>query len=214
MWRKYVCELGEVLQPHHNECKKLTDFQKGIGGAGYRSRYLSHAKRALYHLSYAPFLKIWGKNVLNKSRPNCWKSYPICTIPESFIYHSPIYSVLRSFCLCQVQAALTNSSNLINHRLHLFGKLIWIILLISHQDWLHKKTPFRSTTSVFSTWVNCTRGPRQQMALLKMALYLLSFLPFCQPHSSLFQRVLATASIRHPPLLALTWTKTMSTFQL
>ena len=28
--------------------------QKYIGGAGYRSRYLSHAKRALYHLSYAP----------------------------------------------------------------------------------------------------------------------------------------------------------------
>jgi hypothetical protein len=27
---------------------------KSIGGAGYRSRYLSHAKRALYHLSYAP----------------------------------------------------------------------------------------------------------------------------------------------------------------
>jgi hypothetical protein len=25
-----------------------------LGGAGYRSRYLSHAKRALYHLSYAP----------------------------------------------------------------------------------------------------------------------------------------------------------------
>ena len=25
-----------------------------VGGAGYRSRYLSHAKRALYHLSYAP----------------------------------------------------------------------------------------------------------------------------------------------------------------
>ena len=27
---------------------------KRDGGAGYRSRYLSHAKRALYHLSYAP----------------------------------------------------------------------------------------------------------------------------------------------------------------
>ena len=27
-----------------------------VGGAGYRSRYLSHAKRALYHLSYAPIL--------------------------------------------------------------------------------------------------------------------------------------------------------------
>ena len=25
-----------------------------IGGAGYRSRYLSHAKRALFHVSYAP----------------------------------------------------------------------------------------------------------------------------------------------------------------
>ena len=29
------------------------DRQKS-GDAGYRSRYLSHAKRALYHLSYAP----------------------------------------------------------------------------------------------------------------------------------------------------------------
>ena len=28
--------------------------KKYLGGAGYRSRYLSHAKRALYHLSYAP----------------------------------------------------------------------------------------------------------------------------------------------------------------
>ena len=28
--------------------------KKVLGGAGYRSRYLSHAKRALYHLSYAP----------------------------------------------------------------------------------------------------------------------------------------------------------------
>ena len=27
------------------------------GGAGYRSRYLSHAKRALYLLSYAPGCK-------------------------------------------------------------------------------------------------------------------------------------------------------------
>ena len=30
--------------------------QKVLGGAGYRSRYLSHAKRALYHLSYAPIM--------------------------------------------------------------------------------------------------------------------------------------------------------------
>ena len=35
--------------------KKEGDEKENIfGGAGYRSRYLSHAKRALYHLSYAP----------------------------------------------------------------------------------------------------------------------------------------------------------------
>ena len=28
---------------------------KNSGDAGYRSRYLSHAKRALYHLSYIPY---------------------------------------------------------------------------------------------------------------------------------------------------------------
>ena len=27
-----------------------------VGGAGYQSRYLSHAKRALYHLSYVPIV--------------------------------------------------------------------------------------------------------------------------------------------------------------
>ena len=32
----------------------IEELQKGSGGAGYRSRYLSHAKRALYQLSYAP----------------------------------------------------------------------------------------------------------------------------------------------------------------
>ena len=33
---------------------------ENFGDAGYRSRYLSHAKRALYHLSYTP-LTINGK---------------------------------------------------------------------------------------------------------------------------------------------------------
>jgi hypothetical protein len=30
--------------------------EKSFGDAGYRSPYLSHAKRALYHLSYVPFI--------------------------------------------------------------------------------------------------------------------------------------------------------------
>ncbi|CAK8689827.1 unnamed protein product [Clavelina lepadiformis] len=50
-----------------------------LGGAGYRSRYLAHAKRALYHLSYTP------------SQQNCfhidevaewlwrWTANPLCS---------------------------------------------------------------------------------------------------------------------------------------
>ena len=33
---------------------KRKKIQKEIGAAGYRSPYLSHAKRALYHMSYCP----------------------------------------------------------------------------------------------------------------------------------------------------------------
>ena len=40
-----------------------TFVKKICGGAGYRSRYLSHAKRALYHLSYAPCPCAWVKLV-------------------------------------------------------------------------------------------------------------------------------------------------------
>ena len=34
--------------------KQQTRVSSGDGAAGYRSLYLSHAKRALYHLSYSP----------------------------------------------------------------------------------------------------------------------------------------------------------------
>ena len=39
------------------EVWQTQSWGKSFGGAGYRSRYLSHAKRALYHLSYAPSLE-------------------------------------------------------------------------------------------------------------------------------------------------------------
>ena len=35
----------------------LTPILSRPGDIGYRSRYLSHAKRALYHLSYIPMVK-------------------------------------------------------------------------------------------------------------------------------------------------------------
>ena len=48
-------------------------FAKSIdGGAGYRSRYLSHAKRALYHLSYAPNCDAY-RILLHIFGNFCWK---------------------------------------------------------------------------------------------------------------------------------------------
>ena len=41
---------------------KCAKEQKGAGDGGYRSPYLSHAKRALYHLSYVPFNEFWHSN--------------------------------------------------------------------------------------------------------------------------------------------------------
>ena len=37
---------------------RLIQSEKKSGDAGYRSRYLPHAKRALYHLSYTPVVNI------------------------------------------------------------------------------------------------------------------------------------------------------------
>ena len=57
LWIKSNIKLNQVFEFDKNLqfiSKIQNDF---IGGAGYRSRYLSHAKRALYHLSYAPLLE-------------------------------------------------------------------------------------------------------------------------------------------------------------
>ena len=43
-----------LLSNQPKEVAAILIVGKSFGGAGYRSRYLSHAKRALYHLSYAP----------------------------------------------------------------------------------------------------------------------------------------------------------------
>ena len=55
---------------HPNKTKK-------IGGAGYRSPCLSHAKRALYHVSYTPFL---------------------CLHPESYLFWDGINANMKSPC--------------------------------------------------------------------------------------------------------------------
>merc|ERR1739846_246312 len=51
--------LVSHLQPEEKKKMKYAKEQKGAGDGGYRSPYLSHAKRALYHLSYVPISTPW-----------------------------------------------------------------------------------------------------------------------------------------------------------
>jgi hypothetical protein len=52
--KKYLKTYFLQWSKNKNEFIKLSSRKKRNGGAGYRSPYLSHAKRALYHLSYTP----------------------------------------------------------------------------------------------------------------------------------------------------------------
>ena len=57
IYRKQNSQLKLTAGNHgRGQSKKIPIIIINIksGGAGHRSRYLSHAKRALYHLSYAP----------------------------------------------------------------------------------------------------------------------------------------------------------------
>ncbi len=61
-----------------------------VGDAGYRSPYLSHAKRALYHLSYIPCV---GDHVTNKSLfPLCSTFQRLCGNARQNGSHSPALS--------------------------------------------------------------------------------------------------------------------------
>ena len=61
-----IFAVSFLLQEHFlfNNNKEIysnkLNRKKKFGGAGYRSRYLSHAKRALYHLSYAPSYYVYS----------------------------------------------------------------------------------------------------------------------------------------------------------
>ena len=57
---------GKSNWMHEGKVIECGNCKNGVGDAGYRSPYLSHAKRALYHLSYIPWLTfmIWTFNYL------------------------------------------------------------------------------------------------------------------------------------------------------
>ena len=58
------CQFLPIISKYKWE---LSNPQKSFGDAGHRSPYLSHAKRALYHLSYIP--------VLFKLRASFWTQF-------------------------------------------------------------------------------------------------------------------------------------------
>ncbi len=79
---------------------ELVFIKRTSGGAGYRSPYFSHAKRALYHLSYTPymitFVPIW---ILKEfisfldfiGSVNCSWNYPkLCLKFFKNYYKSPV----------------------------------------------------------------------------------------------------------------------------
>ncbi len=76
---------NDSLQPKRGKQGRSKDYlskkSNRSGGAGYRSRYLSHAKRALYHLSYAPLcLQACHKKTMRSIQAQgqagrvCWSS--------------------------------------------------------------------------------------------------------------------------------------------
>ena len=94
-------DAGKLPSIHKTLVGTMTGGEKNYGGAGYRSRYLSHAKRALYHLSYAPFVNksIYETISRDKLRTTCRTgSYYFLRSTESIrahnipvIYHNPTW---------------------------------------------------------------------------------------------------------------------------
>ena len=67
------CQFIPIISKYKPE---LSNPQKCFGDAGHRSPYLSHAKRALYHLSYIPVLL----KLRASSEQNSWNiSFPFVT---------------------------------------------------------------------------------------------------------------------------------------
>ena len=64
------CQFIPIISKFKPE---LSNPQKCFGDAGHRSPYLSHAKRALYHLRYIP--------VLFKFRASFWKKFMNISFP-------------------------------------------------------------------------------------------------------------------------------------
>ena len=69
MWKSW--ELLLFFHATHSATDIKLNFKKtkkNLGDAGHRFPYLSHAKRALYHLSYIPLIRVLVRGKLFNSR--------------------------------------------------------------------------------------------------------------------------------------------------
>ena len=73
---KYECQAlrNNVSKAHLTTQIKNKKQKMFLGAAGYRSPYLSHAKRALYHLSYSPGDLTW-REICRHSNSLSWPTF-------------------------------------------------------------------------------------------------------------------------------------------
>ena len=74
--------------------------RKKFGDGGYRSPYLSHAKRALYHLSYVPFSA--SEQQISLGHPSCVKVKLQVALPANQSYPCVVLSVTLSPSIAQL----------------------------------------------------------------------------------------------------------------
>ena len=109
-------ELG-IPQP---QCNVLTTIPQAPGEAGYRSQYLAHAKRALYHLSYIPATdrtKLAEQGTLvrfKRALHVCWHPYSIPTHATARTEASPTHS--RNSRLAQTHQWLNTRTSMHRRR--------------------------------------------------------------------------------------------------
>ena len=121
-----------ISQP---QCEVLTTILHTPGEAGYRSQYLSHAKRALYHLSYipngdcSPRLCLQMSATLDTTTPPYSPCHETPLLQFSLLsdHCSPYYSL---FCLTPTQCHLS-----VSYRKYNITAPILELELISIQSW-------------------------------------------------------------------------------
>ena len=121
----------------------MANHLKCNGGAGYRSPYLSHAKRALYHLSYTPWCLggSWKDNI-NRS----FSKGVVSTLVKD--------EIIMSLSISALPSAFYISSLSSYFILPLFPSLITSVLSFSREKTFAKAITFSRNSKLWRTLKN------------------------------------------------------------